>query len=349
MIRFLFKGVIRDKGRSLLPVIVVSIGVMFTIILHCWINGIIGESITMSANFNNGHLRVMTRAYAKEANQMPNDLALLKVDALMKELRQSIPDLDWVRRIRFGALIDFPDSLGETRAQGPVVGWAIDFFSPGTREIKRFIIKDAIVSGTIPLKPSDALISVDLADRFHIKPGETFTLFGTTMEGSMAFKNFRVSGIVRFGSNALDRGAIIIDVTDAQSAFQMEDAASEILGFFGNGKYNDEKASGIAALFNKKYLSSKDVYEPEMVSFKQQEGMADLIDLTNMMSGIFIFVFVFAMSVVLWNAGLLGSLRRFNEFGVRLALGEGKNHIYKTLLYEAVFVGFLGTLTGTVF
>jgi len=349
MIRFLFKGIIRDKSRSLLPIIVISLGVMFTVILHCWINGIMGESIALNANFTNGHVKVTTRAYAKEASQMPIDLALLEANKLTQELKQSNPDMDWVKRIRFGALIDFPDSAGETRAQGPVIGWAIDLFSPATQEIDRFNVKEAMVSGKIPKKPSEALISVDLAEKFKIVPGDHFTLFGTTMEGSMAFKNFTVAGIVRFGSSAIDRGAIIMDVTDAQSALQMEDATNEILGFFANGRYDDKRATAIAASFNQKQAASTDEFAPEMVTFGQQEGMGELLNITSIMSFILIFVFVFAMSVVLWNTGLIGSLRRYTEFGLRIALGEEKNHIYKTLIYEGILIGLIGTVIGTAF
>lgn len=347
MIRFLFKGIIRDKSRSLLPIIVISLGVMFTVILHCWINGIMGESIALNANFTNGHVKVTTRAYAKEASQMPIDLALLEANKLTQELKQSNPDMDWVKRIRFGALIDFPDSAGETRAQGPVIGWAIDLFSPATQEIDRFNVKEAMVSGKIPQKPSEALISVDLAEKFKIAPGDHFTLFGTTMEGSMAFKNFTVAGIVRFGSSAIDRGAIIMDVTDAQSALQMEDATNEILGFFANGQYDDKRATAIAASFNQKQAASTDEFAPIMATFGQQEGMGELLNITSVMSFILIFVFVFAMSVVLWNTGLIGSLRRYTEFGLRIALGEEKNHIYKTLIYEGILIGLIGTVIGT--
>jgi putative ABC transport system permease protein len=55
-----------------------------------------------------------------------------------------------------------------------------------------------------------------------------------------------------------------------------------------------------------------------------------------------------AMSVVLWNAGLLGGLRRYREFGVRLALGEEKKHLYKTLIYEGILIGAIGSVTGTI-
>jgi putative ABC transport system permease protein len=347
MIRFLLKGIIRDKSRSLLPVIVVSIGVMITVLMHCWMNGIMGESVIMNANFNNGHLKVMTRAYAKEVDQMPNDLAILGVGDLMKELGHDRPGIDWVKRIRFGALIDFPDTAGETRAQGPVIGWGIDLFTPGTKEPGRFNIEKSIITGNMPSHPSEALITSELANRFGILPGDVFTLFGTTMEGSMAFKNFTVAGTVKFGATAIDRGAVIIDIADIQEALLMNDAASEVLGYFPDNQYHEEEAALTAKDFNAKYASVEDEYAPVMVTLREQEGMADFLDLVNVASSLMIIIFVLAMSVVLWNAGLLGGLRRFSEFGVRLALGEAKGQIYRSLILEGVLVGFIGTVTGT--
>jgi len=348
MIKFLFKGLLHDKSRSLLPVIVVSIGVFLTVVLYCWLNGIMGEGIVMSANFTTGHVKVMTRAYAKDASQMPNDLAILDVTKLSLELKTNYPEMDWVKRIRFGALIDFPDSNGETRAQGPVTGWSVDLYSPASKEKNRLNIEQSIVSGKIPTKPGEALITNDFAVKFKINIGDKFTLLGTTMDGSMALKNFIVSGTVSFGVLALDRGAIIIDISDAQSALSMNDAASEILGFFADGQINHDKASNIVKNFNAKYAISKDEYAPQMLTLKEQEGMAELVGYVDAMGSIMVFIFVLAMSVVLWNAGLIGSLRRYNEFGVRLALGENKSHIYLTLIYEGILIGLVGSFVGTV-
>jgi putative ABC transport system permease protein len=53
------------------------------------------------------------------------------------------------------------------------------------------------------------------------------------------------------------------------------------------------------------------------------------------------------MSVVLWNAGLMSSLRRYGEFGIRLALGEDHGRLYRSLLAEGTVVGFAGSVAGT--
>ena len=347
MIKFLLKGILNDRSRSLLPIIVVALGVALTVLLHGWITGALGDSIEMNANFNSGHLKVMSRAYAKDYEQMPNDLALLEVDPLVKKMKNNYPDLDWVRRIRFGGIIDFPDEKGETRAQGPVVGWAIDLFTPGSTEIQRFKLQGAILSGKLPSKPGEALITNDFATKFKVKPGDAFTLFGTTMDGGMAFRNFTVAGTVRFGSSVVDRGAVIADITDVRKALGMEDAAGEILGYFNTGVYDDKKATTIMNNFNEKYKADNDEYAPQIIRLRDQGGIAEYLDISNAMGAIMIFIFVMAMSIVLWNAGLLGGLRRYSEFGVRLALGEEKKHIYRTLIYEGFLIGIIGSIVGT--
>ena len=42
------------------------------------------------------------------------------------------------------------------------------------------------------------------------------------------------------------------------------------------------------------------------------------------------------MSIVLWNAGLIGSLRRYGEIGVRLAFGEDKGRLYRAMIVESL-------------
>ncbi|MFN8206961.1 MAG: FtsX-like permease family protein [Bacteroidales bacterium] len=348
MIRFLIKGILRDRSRSLLPVIIVTIGVMLTVFLSCWLEGIMTDSIELNARINTGHLKVMSRAYAADADQIPNDLALLGADSLTSRLKNDFPGLTWVQRIRFGGLIDFPDSSRETRAQGPVAGWAIDLLSPGSGEAERFNLLKSLKKGGMPLHRGEALISDEFALKFNVSPGDTFTFFGTSMDGSMSFHNLVVSGTVYFGSAMLDRGALIMDLADARTALAMEDAAGEILGFFPGGYYDNEEATRITGLFNEGYRDIVDEYAPVMIRLRDQGGMADFVDYAGTIAGMMSFIFVLAMSVVLWNAGLLGGLRRYREFGVRLAMGEDKKHVYKTLLYEGFVIGILGSLTGTI-
>jgi putative ABC transport system permease protein len=348
MIKFLLKGILRDKSRSWLPIVITAIGVMLTVFLSGYMRGAMNDMVDLSARFETGHVKIMTKPYLENKNQMPNDLALLEVSTLIKELSIDYPEINWEQRIRFGGLIDSPDSTGNTKGQGPAAGIALDIFSEGSKAVSRMNLIPAITKGKLPKERGDLLISQEFAEKLKVDIGDDVTYVGSTMNGSMAFKNFKVCGTLVFGNSAMDKGAVIIDITDAQEMLDMEDGCSEVLGFQPNEVYVDKKAAEIAETFNAKYVDSKDEFAPVMQSLKQQDGLASLIDYADAMSGIFVAIFVFAMSIVLWNTGLLGGLRRYQEYGIRLALGESKGQIYRKMLLEALLIGAIGSILGTV-
>ncbi len=346
MILFLIKGLLRDKNRSLFPVITVVLGVMLVVLFHCWVTGVMGDFIDFNAKFVTGHVKIMSRAYAENEEQLPNDLALIGTANILDNLKKDFPEMDWVERIRFGGLLDAPDESGETRAQGPCFGTAVDLLSGHSSDILRLNIEDAIIRGRLPAEPGQILISDQFAHQLDVSPGDVVTLLGSTMYGSMAVYNFTLSGTVTFGIRAMDRAAIIVDIADARFALDMQDAAGEILGYFQNSLYDVSKGQAIADAFNAS-RSDDDEFSPVMKNLKEQNDLATLMEMMEMMKGFLVIIFIIPMAIVLWNAGLIGGLRRYGEVGVRLAIGEQKGHIYGSMLWESLYVGVFGSLLGT--
>ena len=347
MIRFLLKGILRDRQRSLFPIIIVSIGVMLTVLIYCWISGVLGEMIDTSAAFSTGHVKIMSRAYAENVGQIPNDLALTGVESLTGELRRDYPDMIWIKRIHFGGLLDAPDEMGETRSQGPVMGMAVQLFSETSGEVQRLNIEKSLIRGHLPARIGEILISDVFATKLNVNPGDVVTLMSSTMYGSMAMQNYTVVGTVSFGVVAMDRSAMIMDISDAQMVLDMDDAAGEILGYFENNVYSDQKAKNVVAAFNAQYEQDDDEFAPIMLRLADQNGLDSMLDYVAGLIGAFIAIFVFAMSIVLWNAGLIGGLRRYGEVGLRLAIGENKSHVYYSMIMESVIIGLLGSVIGT--
>ena len=347
MIKFILKGIIRDRSRSLFPILTVLFGVAVTVLGYCYFSGVMTSWIQTSAKFESGHMKIMSRAYAENADQMPNDLAFIGVNSLMADLNRDFSDLIFAPRIRFGGLFDVPDEQGETRTQGPVAGLAVDLLSEESPERAMLNLENAVKRGRLPEKQGEILISDDFARRLDIRPGQTATLIGSTMYGNMATANFTVVGMIHFGITALDRGTMVADLADIQLALDMEDAAGEILVFFNDFVYQEDEAERIAETFNTKYSDEEDEFSPVMSTFRSQGGMADYMALVNTMMGVMVFSFIAVMSIVLWNAGLMGSLRRYGEIGVRLALGEDKGHLYRSLITESLMIGVIGSILGT--
>jgi len=349
MIRFLLKGLIRDRHRSLLPVIVTSIGVMLTVVFHSWLTGVLGDSIEYNARFSSGHVKAMTPAYRNNMNQMPNDLAIIGTAKIMDSLSALFPFMDWVERIHFAGLIDVPDENGETVIQGNALGLGIDLLSSNSLEADRLNLQQSLRSGHMPRQPGEALMSHDFSVRLGIKPGEVFTLIGSTMYRELAVYNFILSGTVEFGTTALDRGTIITDLQDIRFALNMNDAAGEILGFNPAGYFDQEITDHIISEFNRRFYEEENIFSTMMISLRDQNNMGTFLDYSSRLIGMLLVMFITAMSIILWNAGLLGGLRRYGEFGMRLAIGEEKNHVYKSMIIESLIIGISGSVTGVLF
>lgn len=348
MIRFLINGLLRDKSRSRLPLIVVTIGVMLTIFLHTYITGFMGDTIEMNARFSYGHVKVMTRAYAEEMDQIPNDLAIINVEETLAELRDLFPEMKWASRIQFGGLVDAPDEEGNTQAQGPAFGIGLDLLSDGTLEPQRLDLSGSLARGRMPQRQGEILISEMFSKKLEVDPGDEITLIGSSMYGGMVLHNFTVSGTIVFGTEVMDKGAIIADIEDVRLALDMDDAAGEIIGFFPGGFYDDDLAAKMANSYNDIYSGDDDEFAPEMRSLSQQGTMGPYVELAVSWSWYLTMIFIIAMSIVLWNAGLLGGLRRYGEIGIRIAMGEEKGHVYWSMVIESAFIGLAGSVIGTV-
>ena len=347
MIKFLLKGILRDKSKSLIPVCVISLGVFITVFMSGFVDGVLSEIISSNANLDTGHLKVMTKPYNENKDQLPNDLALLEIDLLIESLESEYPNLEWVPRIKFGGILDVPDTNGETIIQGPGIGLGLSILGEDKGEIERLSIQKSIIRGSMPKNQNEILLSEVFSKKLKINPGDEVTFFGSTMEGSMVFESFVMSGTVMFGNPVLDRSTFIVDFKKTQMILDMDNGSSELVAYFKTNFYDDKTALKIESNFNKKYLKSEDEFAPIILSLRNQNDLGATLDLVDSFSFIFISIFVIAMSLVLWNTGLIGGLRRYQEFGIRLAIGESKKHVYSLLIIESIIIGFIGSTFGT--
>jgi putative ABC transport system permease protein len=332
-----------------MPILVVAIGVTLVVLMHCWVTGVLGDMIVFNARFATGHVKVMSKAYSENIDQTPNDLALLGTAEVLQNLKTDYPGMEWVERIQFGGLLDSPDENGETKAQGPGGGMAVDLLSPDSREAERLNLLSSLVRGRMIQSTEEVLLSDEFASKLEVEPGDQVTLISTTMFGAMSITNFTVCGTVNFGSTALDRGGMVADINSIRTALDMQDATGEILGYLPNEEYDELQAEAISAAFTEKYNDPEDEFSPVMLSLRDQGTMTMYLDMVDYFKSVIIGIFLIAMAIVLWNSGLLGGLRRYGEMGLRIAIGEEKRHIYRSLITESIFIGLMGSIVGTAF
>ena len=347
MIRFLSKGLMRDRTRSFFPLLVISLTVALVVFGSGFMRGVMNSMLLDTAVMLTGHEKIVTRAYNEESELMPNDLALLGSGELIEKLGIEYPEFFWTPRITFAGLLDVPDKNGETKTQGPVIAMGIDFFSEESRQVEIWELKKSLTEGNLPSRSNDAIISSKLADQLNVSIGEKVTFIGSTMDNAFATYNFYVTGTFNLRKGQTDRQMMLVDISGARSALDMNNAASAIFGFYHDLYYDDQKTVDLRTSFNATNSDSSDMFSPIMLALRDGNQMGSMVDISNAMLAIMGSIFLIVVMVVLWNMGLMNGLRRYGEVGLRLAIGEPKGHVYRSLITEALIIGIIGTILGT--
>ena len=347
MIRFLSKGLMRDRTRSFFPLLVISLTVALVVFGSGFMRGVMNSMLLDTAVMLTGHEKIVTRAYNEESELMPNDLALLGSGELIEKLEIEYPGFFWTPRITFAGLLDVPDKNGETKTQGPVIAMGIDFFSEESRQVEIWELKKSLTEGNLPSRSNDAIISSKLADQLNVSIGEKVTFIGSTMDNAFATYNFYVTGTFNLRKGQTDRQMMLVDISGARNALDMNNAASAIFGFYHDLYYDDKKTVDLRTSFNAVNSDSSDMFSPIMLALRDGNQMGSMVDISNAMLAIMGSIFLIVVMVVLWNMGLMNGLRRYGEVGLRLAIGEPKGHVYRSLITEALIIGIIGTILGT--
>ena len=347
MIKFLAKGLVRDKTRSLFPTIIITVTVAIVIFALGFMRGMLNSVFLDTAVIISGYEKVVTRAYKKEMQMLPLDLALMDIEEMISGLNRDHPDYFWSPRINFGGLIDIPDENKETRSQSPIMAIGIDFFSNKSRQTELWKLDQIIVDGLPPRSPNDILISSKLAKKLEVSIGQEATFIGSTMDNAFTTYNFNISGIFNLNKGQTDKQMILLDISGAQEALDMNGAATEILGFTNDLFYNDEDAIEIRSSFNENNRDNSDIFAPIMIALRDTNQMGTMVDFSNAALAVIGGIFLVIVMIVLWNMGLMNGLRRYGEIGLRLAMGESKGQVYRSMITEAVIIGLTGTLLGT--
>ena len=349
MIDFLFKGLIRDKSRSFFPVIIITLIVSIIIFFSGFLNGVYNSLFLNTAILNSGHVKVVTHAYNLEHQLLPNDLALLDIDSKLNQLENTYEDYIWTPRITFAGLLDVPDENGETLSQSPVIGLGVDFFSEESKQVDIWDLKDKIIEGNFLNQNNQVLLSKKLSKRLEVFPGDVVTFIGATMYGGFTTYNLKVTGIFDLNFGPVDKDMMIVDFQGAQEILDMEqeNAASEILGYDKKLFFSDENTVRIRKDFNSNYSNSNDEYRPVMLALRDSNQMSTIVDFSDVIMSIILGLFLVVVTLVLWNMGIMSGLRRYGEIGMRLAIGETKGHVFKSMVIESVIIGFFGSIMGT--
>jgi putative ABC transport system permease protein len=186
------------------------------------------------------------------------------------------------------------------------------------------------------------LVGSTLARDAGISVGDEIAILGQRYDGSLANDLLTVGGILETPVDLINRTGIVMSLTGAQDTFGMPDMAHEItIRSAATGDDAAELASRIArvpSLEGLEVLPWRQI-APEMAGAIDTAGVAGLV--------VLLVVFIAAAAGVA-NTMLMATFERRRELGMMLSLGTTPFRLVRMILAEAVALGLLGVLVGSV-
>lgn len=328
MARFILRDLARNKVRTFLTIAGIALGVAVMLAIHLANQAALSQfsqSIDLVAGRSNLAIRSLTG----------------------NELDESVLDrLDWLhdKHVKFTPLIDqFAVVVGDDGTElVQILG--VDMFSDRAFRPLRSQTesKEASDSGDAVnnapfqfLQKDSAMIGRQLADRFHLQPGDTLKI-----QVNEHLVDLKVGSILdpdgvgkAFGGNV-----VLMDIGPAQQLFDMRGTISRVDMIVPEGTNKQELSANLQAVLP----SGTTVDAPERRT-KQVEKMLSSFQYNLVaLSLIALLVGMF----VIYNTMSISVIRRRFELGTLRALGVGRATILFLFSAEALILGAVGSLCG---
>ncbi len=186
-----------------------------------------------------------------------------------------------------------------------------------------------------------ALVGRLFARKHGIEVGDEIAIIGQDVDGSIANDLFRVSGLISSSVEVVVSMGIVLSLADARELFRMSDDAHEIVIHARDPERLGEtigRLSTLAPLAGTEVLSWQRIV-PHMETFLEMAGIWRLI--------ILMIVFISALAGIM-NTMLMSTFERTHEFGMLLSLGCSSGRLGRMIAGEAVLLGLVGALAGTL-
>lgn len=325
------RNVKRNPRRSLLTILIISIGVVSLMFTHAIILGM-KDSMRHNATATFlGHAQTHHTDFQTDYNIEQTVPELAELERILKEAASI---RSYSKRVLVSGMIS--SSYHATGVQ--LIG--VDF----SKEKEVSIIEKAIISGEYPLpaKKKSILLGVDLAEQLAVSLGDKVVLTLTeAYTGELVQELFRVQGIVKFRLRFLDQSGAFISLKKSQSLLKLKDGVHEIAYSF----------QSLDDATNKQLPVWEKLKQTKALNQNWEElmpALKSMFEMTNVSISIVAIILFFLICISVLNTMFMSIYDRMYEFGVVKALGTKPWQLSLQIIYECLGLGLCGTSIGLV-
>jgi len=328
LFKMAFRDLARNKRRSFLSALAVTMGTTLLLFAAATIRGEMGGALNNSIRLQTGHLQLRASSYDESKNSLawedliedPNQV----IDTL-KTLPQVVAATP--RLIASGILTQGDESKGlqvmgidpaaepnQVFRQGLIAG---DFLTADDRE--------------------GILIGKPLANKFGLNTGDQVSLLINTSDGSVDEQLFTIRGIFSTKTPYYDENTVFMSLAKAQAIAHTENHASLIFVLL----QNQEQAAPVAAA-----LASSNY---QIKTWQQlNEITTQLEDFANAFMYVIYLIILGITATVVTNTLVMAVYERTREIGILSAIGMKGRRIMSQYLTEATLLATAGVIGGLI-
>jgi ABC-type lipoprotein release transport system permease subunit len=328
IIKIAWRNIWRNKARSLVILISVSIGMVGGIFATAAMIGMTNQRIETAIKTEISHIQLHNPKFIDNQEQ---EYYIENTDELVSKIAKSNYVTAVSTRLKISAMI----SSAET-ASGVIINGVVP-----ADEMKVSNLSTKIIEGEYftENKSNDIVISQKLADKLKLGIKSKLVLTFQDAQGNIVSNNYKVCGIYRTNNQMFDEMQVFVKKTPLGDICGYdENSAQEIAVLLNNNENLTEAEDEIKNIAGDKILvRSWKKISPDL-------GM--LTDMMAQYSGYILGIILMALAFGIINTMLMAILERKKELGMMMAIGMNKPKIRAMIVWETVFLTFTGTIVG---
>lgn len=325
---FAWRNVWRNKQRSLVVILAVSLGLFGTLFILALSNGLVDQKIDASIYNEISHIQLHHPKFMQDESPR---FAITNADSIVSDIRNTNGVMAVSSRLKTTA-------MASTASTG--AGIVLNGINPSEEKKVTDIYKN-ITEGTYfetESKTNPILISTKTANKLNAKLGSKIVVTIQSMEGHLVYGLFRVRGIYKTANGMFDEMNVFVLASDLAELISFDQSeATEIAVLLDDTDLTNE----ITGMLKSRYSGLS------VLSWKELQPI--LLALSTMMdqfSILFLIIILIAMAFGIINTMLMAILERIRELGMLRAMGMNNRRIFFMIMLETVFLSMTGGLIG---
>ena len=325
--RIAWRNLGRNRRRTALSLAAIALAQMSVLLMDGLMNGWVETTTAAMTGPLMGHAQIHAPLWREE--QAP-DLVIEDLDARIRAIR-ALPEVEQAYARLYAPALVAREVDGQAAM---IVGIDLPI------EARPGGLIQGLPDEALPEQGS-ALVGATFAREAGIEVGDELAIMGTAADGSMANDLVTVSGILRTPVDLINRRGLIVPLATAQEIFVMPNQAHEI-NVVGHGSEHAEALVGAIGQLD-------GLEELETLPWRElAPEMAMILEIAGYYGIIVMFIVFIAAAAGVANTMLMATFERRREFGMLLSLGTTPMRLVRMILLEAIALGLLGVVIGSV-